>query len=78
MPDTLVERNPCRYVAATPIGQPVEVPEIRRRLLDPAAGLSVQMVLRVGYGRLAGCTPRRPVSDVLTGDPARENGRRPA
>jgi nitroreductase len=65
-------------VAATPIGQPVEVPEIRRRLLDPAAGLSVQMVLRVGYGRLAGCTPRRPVSDVLTGDPARENGRRPA
>jgi hypothetical protein len=65
-------------VAATPIGQPVEVPEIRRRLLDPAAGLSVQIVLRVGYGRHARRTPRRPVSDVLTGDPARENGRRPA
>ncbi|WP_433362210.1 Acg family FMN-binding oxidoreductase [Actinoplanes sp. CA-142083] len=53
-------------VASTPIGQPVEVPEIRRRLLDPASGLSVQMVLRIGYGRMAGRTPRRPVTDVLT------------
>lgn len=53
-------------VAATPIGQPVEVPEIRRRLLDPAGGLSVQMVLRIGYGRMAGRTPRRPVGEVLT------------
>ncbi|WP_433293515.1 hypothetical protein ACQP2F_30800 [Actinoplanes sp. CA-030573] len=52
-------------VAASPIGQPVEVPSIRRRLLDPAAGLAVQMVLRIGYGRRAGRTPRRPVSEVL-------------
>jgi hypothetical protein len=66
-------------LAATPIGQPVEVPEIRRRLLDPVAGLSVQMVLRIGYGRTSGRTPRRPVTEVLIGgDPAHESAHRPA
>jgi hypothetical protein len=52
-------------LATTPISQPVEVPAVRRMLTDPATGLDAQMVLRVGYGRMAGRSPRRPVSEVL-------------
>jgi nitroreductase len=52
-------------LATTPISQPVEVPEVRRLLLDPGAGMWVQMVLRVGYGKPAGGTPRRPFAEVL-------------
>jgi nitroreductase len=52
-------------LAAAPISQPVEVPAVRRLLLDPSAGLTAQMVLRIGYGGPAGRTPRRPLSDVL-------------
>jgi len=52
-------------LATTPISQPVEVPAVRRMLIDPGAGLSVQMVLRVGYGSPVGRTPRRPLADVL-------------
>jgi nitroreductase len=52
-------------LATTPISQPVEVPALRRLLTDPTGGLSAQMVLRVGYGRATGRTPRRPVEDVL-------------
>ncbi|MEV4346469.1 nitroreductase family protein [Actinoplanes sp. NPDC049596] len=54
-------------LATTPISQLVEVPEVRRALTDPAGGLSAQMVLRVGYGRVAGRTPRRPLGEVLLG-----------
>lgn len=53
-------------LATTPISQPVEVSAVRRLLIDPASGLSVQMVLRVGYGKPAGRTPRRPLADVLS------------
>ena len=56
-------------LSATPISQPVEVSAVRRLLIDPSAGLTVQMVLRVGYGRTAGRTPRRPLSDVLLAHP---------
>jgi hypothetical protein len=52
-------------LAATPISQPIEAPWSRRLLLDPATGLSAQMVLRVGYGAMAGATPRRPLAEVL-------------
>lgn len=52
-------------LATTPISQPVEVPVVRRLLLEPRAGLTVQMVLRIGYGAQAGRTPRRPLSEVL-------------
>jgi nitroreductase len=52
-------------LATTPIGQPVEVPAVRRLLIDPSGGLSAQMVLRVGYGTPVGRTPRRPLADVL-------------
>lgn len=52
-------------LATTPISQAVEVPAVRRLLIDPSAGLTVQMVLRIGYGTPAGRAPRRPLSDVL-------------
>lgn len=52
-------------LATTPISQPVEVPAVRRMLTDPASGLDAQMVLRVGYGRMAGSSPRRPLAEVL-------------
>ncbi|NMO57293.1 nitroreductase [Actinoplanes sp. TBRC 11911] len=52
-------------LATTPISQPVEVPAVRQVLTDPDGGLSAQMVLRVGYGRVAPSTPRRPLTDVL-------------
>ncbi|SNY59119.1 Acg family FMN-binding oxidoreductase [Paractinoplanes atraurantiacus] len=52
-------------LSTTPIGQLVEVPAVRRALTDPAGGLSAQMVLRVGYGRVVGPTPRRPLTEVL-------------
>ncbi|MEV0902218.1 nitroreductase [Actinoplanes sp. NPDC049802] len=48
-------------LSATPISQPVEVPEIREQLTRRPA----QMVLRIGYGGVAGRTPRRPLSKVL-------------
>jgi nitroreductase len=48
-------------LATTPISQPVEAPEIRKLLTRKPA----QMVLRVGYGKITGRTPRRPLNDVL-------------
>lgn len=56
-------------LAATPISQPVEVPAVRRRLLEPSTGLSVQMVLRIGYGTTTGATPRRRLAEVLLSRP---------
>jgi len=52
-------------LATTPISQPIEVPAVRRLLTGPAGGMSAQMVLRVGYGRTAPGTPRRPLTEVL-------------
>jgi nitroreductase len=57
-------------LAVTPISQPVEVPAVRRLLIDPRSGLTAQMVLRIGYGKAVGQTPRRPLSDVLPPYPA--------
>ncbi|GAA2607855.1 Acg family FMN-binding oxidoreductase [Paractinoplanes durhamensis] len=53
------------YLATMPISQPVEIPDLRRRLLAPSSGLHVQMLLRIGYADPAFATPRRPVADVL-------------
>jgi nitroreductase len=65
----------AKGLAATPISQPVEVPAVRRLLIDPSAGLTAQMVLRIGYGGPVGRSPRRSLSDVLlpaaTPEPAR-------
>ncbi|GAB2584183.1 NAD(P)H nitroreductase [Paractinoplanes abujensis] len=62
-------------LATTPISQPVEVPSVRRLLIEPGSGLFAQMILRVGYGRGAEGSPRRPLSEVLLpsrpGDTAR-------
>ncbi|GGN52046.1 hypothetical protein FHR83_009242 [Actinoplanes campanulatus] len=55
-------------LAVTPISQPVEVPEVRQVLTGPPPGVPVQMVLRIGYGRSTGRTPRRAVSEVLMPD----------
>lgn len=52
-------------LATMPLSQPVEVPAIRRLLIDPGSGLSAQMVLRIGYGRTIGRTLRRPLTEVL-------------
>jgi nitroreductase len=58
-----------RDLATTPISQPVEVPAMRRLLIDSGSDLSVQMVLRIGYGKQAARTPRRPLADVLLPSP---------
>jgi hypothetical protein len=52
-------------LATTPISQPVEIPAIRRMLTDSRTGSWAQMVLRIGYGRPAAATPRRPLTEVL-------------
>lgn len=52
-------------LATTPISQPVEIPAIRTQLSDTTKGGWAQMILRVGYGRPAAATPRRPLSEVL-------------
>jgi hypothetical protein len=42
---------------------------MRRLLIDSGSDLSVQMVLRIGYGKQAARTPRRPLADVLLPSP---------
>ncbi|WP_412736200.1 Acg family FMN-binding oxidoreductase [Krasilnikovia sp. MM14-A1259] len=54
-------------LATTPISQPVELPAIREVLTDTAGGTWAQMVIRIGYGLPAPATPRRPLTQVLTG-----------
>jgi hypothetical protein len=52
-------------LATTPISQPVEIPAIREHLSDTTNGIWAQLILRIGYGRPAAATPRRPLADVL-------------
>jgi nitroreductase len=52
-------------LATTPISQPVEIPGVRDLLSDRDTGRWAQIVLRVGYGRPAATTPRRPLDEVL-------------
>jgi len=54
-----------RGVATTPMTQALEVPDIRRLLTDPTRHRYPQLILRVGYGRPAAATPRRPLAEVL-------------
>lgn len=54
-----------RGVATTPMTQALEVPDIRRLLTDPARHRYPQLILRVGYGRPAAATARRPLAEVL-------------
>ncbi|MDQ1670552.1 MAG: hypothetical protein QOE40_2613 [Actinomycetota bacterium] len=56
-------------VAASPMTQPLEVPDTRARLTAELGLLGhPQMLLRLGYGGEGGGTetPRRPVQDILT------------
>jgi hypothetical protein len=55
-------------LATTPISQPVEIPAIRELLSDTQRGHWAQIVLRLGYGRPASATPRRPLADVMLRD----------
>ena len=57
-----------RGVAATPMTQALEIPEIRGLLTDPARHRHPQIILRLGYGRPAAASPRRPLHEVLTTD----------
>lgn len=52
-------------VSASFLNQPVEVPDLRVRLLDLIGEIGYpQMVLRMGYGPVAQLTPRRSASQV--------------
>lgn len=52
-------------LAATPMSQPLEIPELRRRVSATAADRYAQVILRLGYGEPTGATPRRRLTDVL-------------
>jgi nitroreductase len=54
-----------RGVATTPMTQALEIPEIRQLLSDPGRHRYPQLILRLGYGRPAAASPRRPLADVL-------------
>lgn len=56
----------ARGVASNLLTQPLEIPQLRRRLTDPATGWVPQAIVRLGYTRRVGAaTPRRPLGDVL-------------
>jgi nitroreductase len=52
-------------LAATPMSQPLEIPELRDLVTDTRSGRWAQLILRVGYGPPTAVTPRRPLSEVL-------------
>ena len=52
-------------LAATPMSQPLEIPDLRELLTDTGTGRWAQLVLRAGYGPPVAPTPRRPLTDVL-------------
>jgi nitroreductase len=60
-------------LAASFLNQPVEVPWLRERLRT-IVGIEgkPQLVLRFGYGKPSGATPRRPVSEVMVRELARQ------
>jgi nitroreductase len=53
-----------RGLAATPMTQPIEIPQLRA-LLSDGTGRSAQVILRLGYGAPAAASPRRPIDEVL-------------
>ncbi|MFF3872885.1 Acg family FMN-binding oxidoreductase [Streptomyces sp. NPDC001978] len=53
-------------LVASVTSQPLEWPELRWAIRDPASAMGyVQMVIRLGYGPEGHSTPRRPVTDLL-------------
>jgi hypothetical protein len=67
--ESIVLRAQAEGVSSSFLSQPIEVPELRTRLIE-ALGLNgyPQMVLRMGYGPPARETPRRPQEDFLIVD----------
>jgi nitroreductase len=60
-----------RGVAASPLTQPLEMPDAWL-VRDPGSGFEYpQMILRIGYGLPVPHSPRRPVSEVLDTTPAK-------
>jgi nitroreductase len=62
-------------VTASPMTQPLEIPDTRRRLVSQLGLVGhAQMILRLGYGaeEPPPRTPRRPVADILTEAPGRD------
>ena len=62
-------------VTASPMTQPLEVPDTRQRLVNQLGVVGhAQMILRLGYGAEAPtpATPRRPVADILTEEPGQD------
>jgi nitroreductase len=54
-----------RGLAAQPMTQPLEVPELRSLLAQDATGRQAQVILRVGYGKPVARSPRRRLPEVL-------------
>ncbi|MEV4709401.1 Acg family FMN-binding oxidoreductase [Actinoplanes sp. NPDC049316] len=52
-------------VSATPMTQPLEIPDLRRLLTHAYGDHAVQMILRLGYGQATAASPRRPLRDML-------------
>jgi hypothetical protein len=57
-----------RGVAATPMTQPLEIPDLRELLTDPAGAGHPQVILRLGYGPACPRSGRRPLSQILIQD----------
>lgn len=52
-------------LCATPMSQPLEIPELRELISEPGSGRWAQLILRLGYGQPTTPSPRRPLADVL-------------
>jgi nitroreductase len=56
-----------RGLAATPMTQPLEIPDLRDLLTDGTGGKVAHVILRLGYGPPGALSPRRSVDDCLIG-----------
>ena len=62
------ERSDLTGVAASPLGQVMDLESIRMQLKHELGVLGFpQMVLRIGYAPQGAGTPRRSLADVLDG-----------
>jgi nitroreductase len=67
-----------RGLAATPLGQCLELSDLRSLVPVGRADLKAQIILRIGYGYRVPSTPRRPLSEVvLTDEAASRRAERP-
>jgi hypothetical protein len=56
-----------RGVATTLMTQPMEIHHLRQLLVDSAASLVPQAIVRFGYGPPSAPTPRRPLEEIVDG-----------